>query len=296
MAYANFLAPIDGYTNLPFRLLCQKYGAIATCVPLVNSTAIARLDEKISFVDAHKDEKNIGVQLVGNNPEDIEKTARIVVEEKPFVKWLNLNCGCPSTRTRESGGGSALLEKPEIIVKSVLGMKKHHDNVSVKIRLRSNKKETLEICKKIQDAGAESIIVHGRTVKQGYSGNTNWEEIRYLKENLEIEVIGNGNIKTIEQGQKYVNEGYCHSFMIGRAAMVNPMLFNEKEITSRIAILSEYIRLHERYLGEVEVNDIKVKAVNFITGLSHASRLRDKICRAETVDNILELVEKGIIN
>ena len=134
MVFKNYLAPIYDYTDLPFRLLCQKYGADALCVPLVSAAAIRHDRKKISLVDAHKDEKNLGVQLVGSETEDMGISAKTIIEELPFVSWLNINCGCPSARTRECGGGSALLSTPEKIAEIVNAMKVDIP-VSVKIRI-----------------------------------------------------------------------------------------------------------------------------------------------------------------
>jgi tRNA-dihydrouridine synthase B len=293
MVYSNFLAPIDEYTNLPFRLLCQKYGAKATCVPLVNSTAISRKPEKLDDMDAHRDEQDVGIQLVGNKPEDIDKTSKIIAEKMPYVKWLNLNCGCPSTKTRESGGGSALLDQPEVIEQAVSEMKKYHDNVSVKIRLKPSLDETVKLCKKIENAGANFLIVHGRTVKQGYSGKCNWEAIRVIKEKVGIPVAGNGDIQTVEHGKILVERGYCDSFMIGRAAMANPMVFSGRipNLDDRKEIFAEYLELSRRYLAKENLGDIRVKTVNFVNSVPNAAELRNRICRAKTIKIIMELIE-----
>lgn len=290
MLYPNFLAPIDEYTNLPFRLLCQKYGAIATCVPLVNSTAIARGD-KIAFVDAHQDEKDSGVQLVGSNVDDIEKAVQEIIKEKPFVKWFNLNCGCPSNKTIGCGGGSALLDRPDLICSAVSAMKRQHDNVSAKIRLNQKKEDTVKLCRMLEKVEVDFIIIHGRTAKQAYSGQCDWEQIKYLKEKLNVKIVGNGDIKTMEQGKFYVENGYCDSFMIGRAAMTNPKVFGGREIGDRLAIINEYIELYGEYVGTPSLSDVKLKAVNFITGVQNASQMRDKICRADTVEKIISIVE-----
>ena len=142
--FRNFLSPIDDFSNLPFRLLCQRYGADAVCVPLVNSTAIAHDPAKAAAVDAHPDERNVGVQLVGNVPEDIIKSAAIVEGRFPSVSWYNINCGCPSARTMKCGGGSAMLAYPERIARAVEGMKGAAGKpVSVKIRIKNNIADTL---------------------------------------------------------------------------------------------------------------------------------------------------------
>ena len=285
--YGNFLAPIDGYTDLPFRLLCSEFGAAACCVPLVNAEAIVR-GKKI--VDAHPEEDNVGVQLVGSNPETIGKACQVIIDEKPFIKWLNLNCGCPSSRTMECGGGSALLKTPKIIMESIAKMKRYGLPVSVKIRASRN---TVKLCKDMEKHGADFIIIHGRTPGQGYSGKNNWDMIKKVKESIGIPVVGNGDITMAKQGMEYVENGYCDSFMVGRAAMFNPMIFSDRTPTKqdRIGLLEHYLRLHKDYIGEPAIRDVRLKAIQFISGITGASALRDRITKAKTSDEIRENIK-----
>jgi tRNA-dihydrouridine synthase B len=292
MLYGSFLAPIDGYTNLPFRLLCQKYGAEAACVPLVNATAIARNADMAGTVDAHADEKNLGVQLVGNDPDAIGLSTRAIMERFPFVSWLNLNCGCPSVRTRGSGGGSALLAHPERIVRSVLAMQKAGRPVSVKLRIKDSLEGTAAICRRLEESGVDFIIIHGRTPGQGYSGKADWELIRALRERLEVPIVGNGDITSASEGKRRVEGAYCDSFMVGRAAMGNPMLFCDRKpalLADRFAMLRDYLSIHMKYAGEPQLSDVKMKAVNFMSGSPDASLMRNKICRAKSIEEILAL-------
>jgi tRNA-dihydrouridine synthase B len=289
----SFLSPIDDYSDLPFRLLCQGYGAEAACVPLVNSTAISRDPSKVSSVDAHPDERNIGIQLVGNEPDDIGASAAIVEERFPFVSWYNINCGCPSVRTMKCGGGSAMLAFPEKIARSVSEMRKRVDKpVSVKIRISGGLDGTAALCRLLEQAGADFIIIHGRTAAQGYSGTSDWELIRGLRERLSVPLVGNGDIRSASEGRSLVERGYCDSFMVARAAMSNPLLFSDGLPGSqarRAALLGEYAGLHRRYLGEPSLKDIKLKAVSFVSGAAGASALRNRICRAGSVAEILSL-------
>ncbi|MBI5228139.1 tRNA-dihydrouridine synthase family protein [Candidatus Micrarchaeota archaeon] len=318
MVYSNFLSPIDNYSNLPFRLLCQKYGAVATCVPLVNSTAIANKEEKTKIVDAHPDEKNIGVQLVGQDPKDMGLAAKRIVDAFPFISWLNLNCGCPSARTMNSGGGSALLHHPDKIVNSIKEMKnfakifqqrkfdriydtikksieKISDNeipISVKIRIKNNFTDTLAICKQLEQAGVSFIIIHGRTAGAGYSGSADWELIKAIKSESNVPIVGNGDITTASEGEKLVKEGFCDSFMVARSAMSNPKMFSNlkpKTIEEKMELLLEYLELHRNYAGEPELKDVKLKAINFVSGSPSAASIRNSIARVKTVEEIMEI-------
>ena len=98
--HRSYLAPIADFTDLPFRLLCRRYGADATCVPLVSSAAIERDESKTALADAHPDERNLGIQLFGNDSRIIGIAAGTLAKRYPFASWLNLNCGCPSSSSK----------------------------------------------------------------------------------------------------------------------------------------------------------------------------------------------------
>lgn len=291
--HRSFLSPIDDYSNLPFRLLCQRYGAEAACVPLVNSASVARDCSKASLVDAHPDERNIGVQLVGNGPGEIGLAAKYIDDAFPFICWYNINCGCPSARTMQCGGGSAMLAFPERIVQSVSEIRKRTDKpVSVKIRIRNGLDDTVRLCKALEAAGADFLIIHGRTAAQGYSGKADWGLIGKVKEALGIPLIGNGDLVSLGQAEELVRAGRCDGFMIARAAMGNPMVFCGKSpegLNGRMELIREYARLHEDYLGEIGLKDLKMKAVNLVSGAQGAAALRNSICRAGSAREIMEL-------
>lgn len=293
MACRSFLSPLHEYTDMPFRLLCQRHGAEATCVPLVNSTALSFDSAKISTIDAHDDEKNLGVQLVGDKPGAMGTAAAMISRRFPFVSWLNINCGCPSDRTVGSGGGSALLEQPEKIAASVAELKRHADvPVSVKIRIKADLGETVSLCRRLEEAGTDFIMIHGRTPGQHYSGKADWGAIRHIKRGISIPVVGNGDLKTAAEGRKRMDGGYCDSFMVGRAAMANPMLFSDREprgLEGKFGLLDEYLALHREYLGEPQLKDVKLKAMNFVSGSIDAGKLRNRIARSGTIEGIVAL-------
>ncbi len=296
----SFLAPIHGYTDLPFRLLCVKYGAGAACVPLINATAILRNRKALDALDIHEDERNLGAQLVGESVEDVVKSAPLLLKTNPSIAWLNINCGCPSIRTMESGGGSALLSHPEKIVRMIKGIQSALDiPLSIKIRVRKNMSETLGLCKMAEDAGVDFIIVHGRTPAMGYRGHADWELIRGIKKLSRVLIVGNGDIKNSADGKTRVDDGFCDGFMIARAAMSNPRCFSNEEPKSpeaRFALLSEYISISKEYLGETspQINDLKIKALQFVSGTPGAAALRNSISIAKTPEAILSLVSREI--
>ena len=294
MDFRSFLAPIDSYTNLPFRMMCQRYGAESCCVPLVSAYTLTRERKKITMVDTHPDEKNVGVQLVGKDPAALGIAAKEICDNRE-ISYLDLNCGCPSAHTMESGGGSALLSSPDIIIKSLDEMRENSPSkvlLSVKMRVKDDEDSTSALCKRIGKAGADFIILHGRTPKQGYSGKADWELIKNVKDGSDIPIIGNGDIKNASEGERLVDEGYCDGFMIGRAAMGNPMCFKDMEpegLDGKFGLLDEYMSFSERYLGGSIVKDLKLKAMNILTGVPGACAMRNTIAKAKTVEEIMAL-------
>lgn len=293
MEWNSFLAPIDGYTDLPFRLLCRKYGAAASCVPLVNSTAIARRPDMLGTVDANPAEKNCGIQLVGNSPEDTATATKALADAFPFISWLNLNCGCPSPRTVGTGGGSALLRRPKLMLAMLSAMKKHSPaQVSVKLRVKDGMAKTAALCRQLEHAGADFIILHGRTPAQGYSGRADWELIRAVRARIGIRLVGNGDISSASEGRRMVAAGYCDAFMAGRAAMSNPLLFSDGKpdgLAGRFGLLREYISLGRRHGRGPQLKDIKLKALSLVSGVPDAGALRSAISRAVAAGDILAL-------
>jgi tRNA-dihydrouridine synthase B len=291
--YGNFLAPIHEYTDFGFRMLCQRYGAEATCVPLVNATAIARDKSKVKLVDARLEERNLGVQLVDGDPSNIGVACKMIDDAFPFISWYNLNCGCPSSRTMDCGGGSAMLKRPERIFEAVALMKKAVDKpLSVKLRIKDGFDVTLGLCEGIAEAGGDFIILHARTPGQIYSGRADWGLLKRLKQELDVPLVGNGDIGSASEGKGKVDDGFCDSYMVGRAAMANPLLFSDKRLESlddRFGILDEYISLCIKHGGEAKLKDVRLKATNFLSGVRYASLMRDRINRADSIEGILKL-------
>lgn len=260
-------------------------------MPLVSAYTLSREKAKITLVDTHEDERYPGVQFVGKEPLAMGEALRQISRERRF-SWVNLNCGCPSTHTVGSGGGSALLGNPKIIAEAVRALR---DNcpasvrLSVKIRLKDGADGTLGICKLIEEEGADFIIIHGRTPAQGYSGKADWGIIREIRGKLGIPVIGNGDISCAAEGKKRMEDGYCDGYMIGRAAMGNPMAFCDREPQDKWALLDEYIALSGKYLGSSALQDVKLKALSFMCGLPMACALRNRIAKAKSVDEIIAL-------
>ncbi|VVC02192.1 tRNA-dihydrouridine synthase B [uncultured archaeon] len=287
-----FLAPISEYTNLPFRMLCQKHGAKATIEPLVNVTAICRRKDAIEDLDANKAEKHLGIQLFGTKPEEFGQAAKIIAKHHPFIKHFDINCGCPATNITSIGAGSKLLAKPALVKKIVAATAKAGLPVSVKLRLLPSAARTIAFCRAMEAAGASFITVHGRTAAQGYSGTADWRMIKKIKTATTIPVIGNGDIISAAQGKQKLAECYCDAFMIGREAMKNPLVFENKTLDTldkQKAMLREYAAVCKKY-GGTNLIDLRLKALAIFRGTEGCAALRARISVIKSAEELLGIM------
>ena len=296
------LAPMADVSTLPFRLLCQKYGAALTYTEQLNAMAIIRDNPRtLKLAETSKEEKLVGLQLFGRNPKILLKAA---LKFENHFDVIDLNFGCPSKKIVEQGYGSALLREKERIKRIVETLSKNLEKpVTVKMRSGFKKVEALELAKIMEKAGASAITIHGRTKEQGYKGKANWSVIKQIKENVGVPVIGNGDIINGEKAKELLDYSKCDYIMIGRAAMNNPMIFNEinhyfrtgKEKTAtkegKVKLFLEYMGLCEKY-DFVNVSNLRFTALNFCKGFNGSKELRVNLMSAKNKDKIIEEVER----
>lgn len=223
------LAPMAGVTDLPFRRLCREQGAGLVCMEMVSAKAISYHNKNTAaLMRIHSSEHPVSLQLFGSDPELMAEVAG-TIEEQPF-DILDLNMGCPVPKVVNNGEGSALLKDPERIsriVRRVSRAVKKPVTVKMRIGFEGFPVDIVDIAKRVEDAGAAAIAVHGRTRQQYYSGSANREAIRRVKEAVEIPVIGNGDVDSPEKAADMFRETGCDAVMIGRAARGNPWIFRD---------------------------------------------------------------------
>ena len=277
------------FTNLPFRLLCQKYGAKGSVVPLVSAKAICLGREQVECLDPHPSEKFVGVQLFGNEPKVIGDAARIVADRYPFIKFIDINCACPVRKVVKSGAGSALLHSPEKVGQMVKEASKSGMPVTIKLRKCAALEKTLDFCKTCESAGADALFIHGRTPSQGYSGESDWNIISSIARDVSIPVIGSGDIRSMEQGELLRKESGCASFMIGRAALSDPEIFSSpKSITleRKKRLFMEYMKLCEDH-DMVYLPDLRSKAIQLFFGFRNSAAMRVRIGNSKSIEELL---------
>jgi len=288
----SFLAPIFGFSNAPFRMLCQRYGCKASYIPLVH---VSQVKNSVKNIEALGEEKGLGIQLSGSNPEQFAEAVRIIERKFPSIERFDVNCGCPSKKAAECKLGSALMKKPEIIARIISSIKSETDKpVSVKTRIFNDKARTLSLTGAIESAEVDFIIIHGRTPEQEYSGSADWSMIHEINDSISVPLVGNGDITSLKQGKERIDEGFCDSFMIGRAAMSNPLLFKRKDKlgkNERKKMFFEYLSICED-LRKVELNDLRLKIVQFFKGFEGSAAFRNNLFKSKTLEELLKRISE----
>ena len=284
------LAPMAGVTDLPFRKLCKEQGAGLICMEMVSAKAISFYNKNTeALMEIDKCENPVSMQLFGSEPELMARVAA-EIEERPF-DILDINMGCPVPKVVNNGEGSALLKNPELIVKivkSVSSAIKKPLTVKVRIGFENEPVDIVDIAKRVEDAGAAAIAVHGRTRQQYYSGTADWDAIRRVKEAVSIPVIGNGDVDSPEKAEALIKETGCDGVMIGRAVRGNPWLFRELnhyfetgEKLSRPSVeeVREMILRHARMQIDLKgeftgIREMRKHVAWYTAGMRHSAALR----------------------
>jgi tRNA-dihydrouridine synthase B len=223
----RLLAPMDGYSDWPFRSLCRELGSAMSYTEFVKVEKIlSRSKEPAKRLYFTEVERPITFQIYGDDPDLIIKAALIVQEWKPDI--IDLNMGCPAKSIADRGAGVGMMPSPLKIART---FKKLTSTLRVpvtgKIRLGWDKNKNYKLIARIvEENGGSLIAVHGRTKEQRYAGNADWDAIAEVKSLVKIPVIGSGDVRTVDDIQRMKNHTGCDAVMIGRGALANPWIFS----------------------------------------------------------------------
>ena len=304
------LAPMAGISNTSYRKIIKEMGCGLIFAEMVSDKAIMFGSEKtIELLKMDETERPIVQQIFGSDIDSFVIAAKRV-EEMMHPDIIDINMGCPVPKIAlRSQAGSALLKNPEKIgeiVRAVVDAV----SVPVTVKIRSGWDNEhincVEVAKIIERSGASAITLHARTRSQGYSGNADWSLIKLVKENVNIPVIGNGDVTTPELAKKMLDETGCDAVMIGRGVLGNPWLIKntvdylDKGKYSSLISFEEKINMlkkHLRYLKsdkceKVALLEIRSHAIWYLKGISGAAKIKNKICGAKSIDDIITILEK----
>ncbi|MAT44573.1 MAG: tRNA dihydrouridine synthase DusB [Anaerolineaceae bacterium] len=225
------LAPMDGFTDLPFRTIAKSFGAGIVFSEFINGLDVLNnhphLHQLTKFSES---ERVFAYQIFDDSPQRILDTALILQDKKP--DFIDINMGCSAKNVSSRGAGAGLLKTPEKI-KTIFQLLTSSLQIPItgKIRLGwdNDHLNYLEVAKILEDNGAAMITVHGRTKQQGYSGFADWKKITEVKRAVKIPVIANGDVLKVADIERIISETGCDGVMIGRAALKNPWIFSYKD-------------------------------------------------------------------
>ena len=284
------LAPLAGFTDLPFRSVVKQFGADLTFSEMISANALKYHSAK-TFDMIKKSPLEIPyiVQIAGSNI-DVIKEAVLILNDIEGIDGIDLNCGCPVPKVVSQESGSSLLlnlPKMQRIIETI----KTHSNkryTSAKVRLGFNTKIPEEIAKACEDAGVDFMSIHGRTRAGAYKAEVDYEAIARARASVKIPVIANGDITSYEKALHVKEVTGCNSLMIGRGAVGNPWIFYQiknqllhVEKSKILEIVLEHYNGMLEFYGQRGVSIFRKHLHTYSKGLQDASDFRNRINRVE---------------
>ena len=301
-----FLAPMAGVTNTVFRRICKAQGADVLTTEFVSAEGILHRNARTKYyLEFHEDERPLGVQLFGAEPDRLAEAARAVID---WVRpdFLDLNFGCPVNKVVCKNGGSSLLRDCGLLAGVAGAVVKAAAPVAVTAKIRigwdARSINAVEVAHILEAEGISRLAVHGRTKEQGYSGTADWSVIAKVADAISIPVIGNGDISDAQTALRRLGETGVAGLMIGRAAMNHPWLFTE--IRNALAgspspavptpreqwdFILRHCSKEIAWWGGRELLAMKAmraRLMAYTRGMPGGPRLREKLQRVESLDQI----------
>ena len=292
------LAPLAGYSDLPFRLLCRHYGAALCYTEMISCHGLVYDKKKtLQMTQTIPEERPLALQLFGADPAKMGDAAAIV--SNMDIDLIDINMGCPVKKVVKKGAGAALMKNTTMAAAIIRQVCENTSlPVTVKIRTGWNHDAIIapEFAKMAEDNGACGIAVHGRTWAQGFGGTVDWQTIARVKNNVSIPVIGNGDITTYQEALKFIKMTGCDSVMIGRGALGNPWVFSPEgtptTLAKRMEGLQHHLQLIQKYSNPDKVlAKTKNHAGRYFKSIPGGSSLRRQIYAAPSFAALIKVTQ-----
>ncbi|WP_293694163.1 tRNA dihydrouridine synthase DusB [uncultured Phascolarctobacterium sp.] len=300
------LAPMAGITDLPFRLICRRLGCGMTVSEMVSAKGLLYKNVKTTEMLRIDDgERPTAIQLFGSVPAELAEAARMV--EASGADMIDFNMGCPVPKIVNNGEGSALMKNPQLAHDILAAMVKAV-KIPVTVKFRAgwddNNRNAVEIARAVEAAGVSAVAVHGRTRQQFYEGKADWSIIADVKQAVSVPVFGNGDIFTVADGLRMLEQTGCDGLMIGRGADGNPWLFTAlaaalrgepqpqpPSLKERLAQAAEHLEMLIAYKNEVvAVKEMRRHISAYLKGMPHAAEFRGRFHKVDTQQQFQQLL------
>ncbi len=302
-----FLGPMAGVTDWAFRTVCAVLGANVTVTEMVSSRALVYKDKKSAALLRKNGGSICGAQIFGNDPEIMAQGAQLALEISG-ADFLDINMGCPMPKIANSGDGCGLMRTPELAQKIVEAVVKAVEvPVTVKCRLGWDKGSinVLEFARRMEDAGAAMLCVHGRTRSMLYTGKADWDTIAKVKQACTVPVIANGDIDSPEAAVRCKKWTGADGVMIGRATFGNPWIFQQAKaalageqipqrpvLAQRVDVAVEQFRLALEDKGEhIACLEARKHFAWYLWGVAYANYYKEQISGIKSMEDIYRIAE-----
>lgn len=301
-------APMAGITDKAFREILKTMGAAMVFTEMVSDKALTYANRNtLELLDIQGEEYPAAVQIFGSEPKVMAEAAKIV--EARGADLIDINMGCPAPKIVRNMEGCALMKNPSLaaeIVKAVVGAVKLPVTVKIRKGWDEESANAVQMARRVEDAGARAVTVHGRTRDQFYGGSADWQIITDVKKQLMIPVIGNGDIWHPSDARRMIQETGCDGVMIARGMLGNPWLVRrtvdilsgnddpgEPDLRERLTLAKDHLKRVVELKGELSgVRQMRKHLAWYIKGLKDAARMRTEINQLSTQREIISLLER----
>lgn len=306
-----FLAPMAGFCDSAFRQVCKMMGADYTVSEMISAKAVSFNDKKsVMLANSVKDEHPFSIQLFGSDPSCMAYAAQYMTNTfSPEI--IDINMGCPAPKIFNNGEGSALmqdLDKAFNVIKSTVDATDRPVSVKFRAGVSKDSINAVEFGMMCQSAGASFICVHGRTRDQYYSGLSDTQIIKEVKEAVSIPVIANGDIRDESTAFKILNETKADAIMVGRAALGNPYIFKKLKyffetgkklenlsLNKHFEIALLHLRLMIKDKGEkLAVLQFRKHFLHYLKGIKFSAAFKSECCNVKTYDDCVKIIDSLI--
>ena len=307
-----FLAPMEDVTDIGFRMLCKRFGAAMVYTEFVSAEALVRdVKSTVRKLTISDEERPVGIQIYGRDVDAMVEAAKIVEQAGPDV--IDLNFGCPVKKVAGKGAGAGMLQNiPKLLEITLKVVDAVAVPVTVKTRLGWNSEQLIitELAEQLQDCGIQALTIHGRTRSQMYTGTADWTLIGEVKRNprIHIPIIGNGDIRSLDDADRAFDSYGVDAVMIGRATFGCPWIFSRQELTvdEKIDVLEEQLRINIERCDTQEMRASgksaelcgilhtrrHLAATPVFKGIPNFRETRISMLRAEKKDDLLAILER----